>query len=84
MLSVIRDLDQDGENEILLGTQNYELHVYDAALDLIPVAAVQLGEAIVVAAGSRVHCFQVSQLVSRSADGCLTVYGPSTRAHNGL
>ena len=37
------------------------------ALDLIPVVAVQLGEAIVVGAGSEIRSFQISQLVSRSA-----------------
>ncbi|HID23381.1 MAG TPA: VCBS repeat-containing protein, partial [Planctomycetaceae bacterium] len=26
----VRDLDRDGTNEILVGTQNYELHLYDA------------------------------------------------------
>ncbi len=27
----VRDLDRDGRNEIILGTENFELHVYDAA-----------------------------------------------------
>ena len=31
----VRDLDQNGTNEILLGTQNFELHIYDPAWKLL-------------------------------------------------
>jgi len=31
----VRDLNQDGANEILVGTQNMELHLYDAAWNLL-------------------------------------------------
>jgi len=31
----VRDLDQNGRNEILVGTQNYELHIYDAQWNML-------------------------------------------------